>query len=154
MVTDKLGTLVPEDYKNKIDLLCSRIIENYEGRKNFRSDKVEVLFKEDGTFSVWYRTKPILFYKNNTNYKELESHYYEAVTELHDEVLYYYDGDNLVRMCTRDFGDEDFIFNLAISCTPEVICTLYISLMFFNIHRWNLLVDKDYLLAFLRSDYE
>lgn len=154
MVTDKLGTLVPEDYKNKIDLLCSRIIEHYEGRKNFRSDKVEVLFKEDGTFSVWNNTKPILFYKNDTNYKELENHHYDAITELHEEVLYYYHEDNLVRMCTRDFESNDFIFNLSITCSTEIICSLYISLMFFNIHNWNLLVDREYLLAFLRSDYE
>ena len=154
MITDKLGTLVPEEYKNKIDLLCSRIIANHEGRKFFRSENVQVLFEENGTFGVWYREKPVLFYKNDTNYKELENHHYDSITELHGEVLYYYHEDNLVRMCTRDFENNDFIFNLSITCSTDIICSLYISMMFFNIHNWNLLVDREYLVAFLRSVYE
>lgn len=150
-VINNLGTLVLEHDKNKIDLLCTRIIEHYEDRKNFRSDNVDIQFKENGTFSVWHREKPILFYKNNTCYKELENQYYSAVLELHDDMLYFYDGDNLVRMCTRDFEDKDFIFNIGVTYSTEVICSLYMSMKFITVHNWNLVLDREYMTAFLRD---
>lgn len=154
MITDKLGTLLPEDYKNKIDLLCTRIIEHYEDGKNFRSGMMEVMFNDAGKFSVWRRSKPILFYKKDTDKPELLIEYYYSVTELHNEIFYFYIDYNLVTMCTRDFDDKDFIFNISVTYSTDIICSMYMMMMLLNIHHGNMLLDRDYMSAFLRSDNE